>query len=340
MKILHTADIHLGSKNIKLPIEKRKLMKDEVAYNLRIFFEMAQEYDVVIICGDLFDTSRVANSTIKTFLSCVKDYGKPLIYIEGNHDAQIVFSDGLPENFINLNEREIFTYKGVNFVNSQYNKIDIAQTNILLLHGNIESKTDNDYVDLLPYLNRGYDYIALGHLHTYKKFDFSPLCAYPGCLFSYGFDECGEKGFISLEIENKQVQSIKFVPMPARKYVICECPIDGAQSMVDVVRNIKEIFKNNNVTSKDIVRVLLKGTVPVENEISTKVIEDSFDQQFYIEVIDNTKQQIDFDKIKSEKLSFKYEFISLVENSELSDEDKKAICRLGIEALRGDDITL
>jgi len=65
-----------------------------------------------------------------------------------------------------------------------------------------------------------------------------------------------------------------------------------------------------------------------------------FEDYFYIEIENQTTLEIDFDKIKSEKLSFKYEFINLVENSELSEDEKNAVCRIGIEALKGEDLSI
>ena len=61
---------------------------------------------------------------------------------------------------------------------------------------------------------------------------------------------------------------------------------------------------------------------------------------FYIEIVDNSKLKIDINSLKNETLSFKNEFISLVENSELTESLKQEIINLGIEALKGEDFSL
>ena len=40
----------------------------------------------------------------------------------------------------------------------------------MLLHGNIENTRDADYIDINNFLNKGFDYIALGHVHQFKKY--------------------------------------------------------------------------------------------------------------------------------------------------------------------------
>lgn len=56
MKILHTADIHLGVVNGKLPIEKQTVFRNNRNISIEILFNEAikENYDVVLICGDLF----------------------------------------------------------------------------------------------------------------------------------------------------------------------------------------------------------------------------------------------------------------------------------------------
>ena len=56
MKILHTADLHLGAKNSRLPLQKQRIMKEEELVLLQKLFEKAKQdnFDALIIAGDLF----------------------------------------------------------------------------------------------------------------------------------------------------------------------------------------------------------------------------------------------------------------------------------------------
>jgi hypothetical protein len=51
--------------------------------------------------------------------------------------------------------------------------------------------------------------------------------------------------------------------------------------------------------------------------------------------------KIDFDRIREEKLSLKYEFLSQVfDNKDLNEDTKNKIAYAGIQALRGEDISI
>ena len=59
MKIIHSADIHLGSKiEAKLPKEKSEIRRAEVrqAFNKMVNYAILNEIKVILISGDLFDT--------------------------------------------------------------------------------------------------------------------------------------------------------------------------------------------------------------------------------------------------------------------------------------------
>lgn len=345
MKILHTADIHLGVKNSKLPKDKQALLQDEMIYNTRIFFDMAQKekYDAILICGDLFHSKTISLKLKKVFFSGVQDFKNPVIYINGNHDENFLFNLEKPSNFIYLdNNRPTFSYQNYEFYSKFANleNLDHQKTNILLLHGSIENTQDNDYFEIQKYLNLGFDYIALGHVHQFKEYSINKdKLAYSGCLFSCGFDEGGEKGFVSLQFLDKQ-SALSFVPFPARKFATCNVDITNLLSSKEILEKVQQQLEKEGITVNDLVRVVLKGSISEDCEKSVPFIESRLNTYFYIEIKDKTTFKIDVEKIKKEKLSFKYEFISLIEQSGLDQQTKNIICQLGLEALKGEDVNI
>ena len=347
MKILHCADLHLGAKNSKLPKDKQTLLKEENDFSIRELFATArvQNFECVIICGDLFHSKSVSVKTERNFFDSVEKYKNPVVYIDGNHDNKFVMPDNLPKNFIYLTkdnpvfEYQDFVFYSQNFIEKNI-QLDKSKNNILLLHGNIISVGDNDYVDISNFLKYGFDYIALGHIHTYAKYKKdNSIFAYSGSLFSNGFDELGEKGFLSVNIEEKRMLQCEFKTFIKRKYQQVECDISGLDSY-EVVEKIKTIITEKNISRKDILKVKLIGYFDENGHITVGFLLDKLSEYFYVEIEDKTKIKIDIDKIKNEKLSLKYEFISLVENAELTDDEKSKICQLGIEALKGDDFSI
>lgn len=347
MKILHTADIHLGVKNSRLPKDKQALLKDETIYNIRNLFEIAERecYDVVLICGDLFHAKNIASKFSKAFFDAVEKFEKPVIYVSGNHDENFIMPLILPKNFVVIDENnQCFSYGNFNFYGGIYEnwgELDSSKSNIILLHGNIENTRDCDYFDINKYLNKGFDYIALGHVHTHKKYKSeNDVFAYPGSLFSNGFDECGDRGYISLEMQDKTIKTLNFCPFSARKFVICECNISNLTKNREIIELIEKKLMDLNANYQDLVRVILKGAVSEDCDKSIPFILSRFDTYFHFEIEDKTTLKIDIDNIKKEKLSFKYEFISLIEESELDEESKRIVCEIGLEALKGEDINL
>ena len=87
MKILHTADWHLGKKLDRFfRIEEQRAVMGEI-----VQIADAQKVDVVIIAGDLFDNFTPNTDAIELFYKTVKQLSlggrRPVVAISGNHDA-------------------------------------------------------------------------------------------------------------------------------------------------------------------------------------------------------------------------------------------------------------
>lgn len=87
MKILHTADWHLGKKLEKFSrLEEQKQVLDEI-------IQLSEEYliDVVFIAGDLFDAFNPSTEAVDLFYRSLKrlsnDGKRVVIAIAGNHDS-------------------------------------------------------------------------------------------------------------------------------------------------------------------------------------------------------------------------------------------------------------
>lgn len=344
MKILHTADWHLGTKNLKLPVAQRQMLKNDILLKTQDLFRKAskENFEVVLICGDLFHAKNISQKTISIFMNAVEEFARPVLYIQGNHDENINL-DKVPLNFIILNKDNFkYEYNGTVFYYPIENiVIDPNMTNVLLVHGNIENNKDNDYVNINKFLPLSFDYIALGHIHTFKKYKKDDsIFAYSGSLFSNGFDECGDKGYLEVVIENKRIEKLDFVPFASKRYMICECDITGLNNSREIVKEIQLAIDKNKITKNDFVRVVLVGTFGEDCEKSLGLIEQFFSDFFYFEITDQSTLKLDIEKIRNEKLSFKYEFISLVENSDLDEDDKRKVCEIGLEALKGEGLSI
>ena len=87
MKILHTADWHLGKRlDFFSRIEEQKLVMQEI-----VDIANEENVDIVIIAGDLFDTINPSTDAVELFYKTLKQLSKngnrPVLAIAGNHDS-------------------------------------------------------------------------------------------------------------------------------------------------------------------------------------------------------------------------------------------------------------
>ncbi len=366
MKIIHVADIHLDSKmNTHLNTNDAKVRKAEILETFRRVIVYALDHEIykILIAGDLFDTNKVNKGTKDVVEALIRNNGNiDFYYLRGNHDASSFLNslEELPENlhlFANtwtsyaLSEQVCLTGVEFNGHNAQsiYNELvlDQAKINIVTMHGQEAvsvGKDKTEIVSLNELKNKGIDYLALGHIHSYKyeTLDARGMYCYPGCLEGRGFDECGDHGFCVVDIneETHQVSST-FVPFASRHLYVIAADVSGLENMEDMLQVCKQSLDESSCNGNDLVRLELVGAIDEHSEINEEIIKAPFvDSYFYFEVRNSTTIKVDYDKYMYDE-SLKGEFIRLIKNDDsLSEEEKGQIIRYGIEALSSGEINL
>lgn len=367
MKIIHCADIHLDSPmESKLSKEKSKQRKAELVENFKQMVDYAKQtsVNIIIIAGDLFDDTKknVTKKTKKFLIDLINDSKDiDFIYLKGNHDINNFLEDEeIPSN-LKLFDDEWKSYRydnvvitGVELDKSNTNifktlDLKYEDYNIVTLHGQIDKavnpkdKAETIYLNELK--NKNIDYLALGHIHKREegKLDSRGIYAYSGCLEGRSFDECGEKGFILLEIEEGKCINREFIKNSKRTIREMEINISKIDTELKLEEKIKESLKD--VPTKDLVRVKLVGDYEVkevgeglETYLDIEKIETLYkDEFYYFEVKNETKPIIHWEKFEND-ISLKGEFIRLVKEQGLDEEEKNEICLIGIKAIFGGEI--
>jgi DNA repair exonuclease SbcCD nuclease subunit len=328
-----------------------------------VAFAKQNDVRVIIIAGDLFDTKNGEQKTIKKRISYIISQAPQIdfLYLHGNHDEDVDFASA--DNLENLKlfckkEWKSYSYGNVEIYGREFgDKVeadtynlnpDSKKINIITLHGQVAeyiAKKDAPVISLPKFVNHNIDYIALGHIHSYKidKLDKRGQWCYSGCLEGRGFDECGEKGFVLLDIDENadtaKIESgnaIKCEFHSVAKRTIHEISVDisGIQSYNGIMDKIKEAV--SEIPAKDIVEVMLTGEISEDAEIETESYKNALASEFYIIRVKNkTVAKIEYEKYQND-VSLKGEFIRLVNSQkDLSDEDKAEIIMTGIKALAG-----
>lgn len=364
MKIIHCADIHLDSKmSANLTKEKARERKTELltTFQNMVEYGAAHEVDAILIAGDLFDTKNVSATARNVVKNLILGHpGMEFYYLQGNHDEDS-FTGGLaeiPENLhlfgsnwtsYHLSEKVCITGVELHPENSGsiYHtlSLDADQINIVTLHGQESeygAKDKAEIIHLTALKNKGIDYLALGHIHRYKKerLDGRGVYCYPGCLEGRGFDECGGHGFVLLSVDEAAgtVES-RFVPFAFRNLYTISVDITGCNSTMDILERMKKETGEKNYPAKSLVKYELTGKIDVESEKDTDFLLHQFADRFYfVKIKDSSEYLVDYASFAKD-MSLKGEFIRTVMGREdLSEEDRAAVIHYGLQALAGEEI--
>lgn len=363
MKVIHCADLHLDSKcNANLDRECAKERRSELLHTFERMVEYAAHNHVaaILIAGDLFDSKNISATTRNTILYCMqRNPGIQFYCLRGNHDSESFLRD-LEETPANLHlfRREWTSYRAGNVVisgieltrenaGSAYLSLvlDSKDFNIVMLHGqeaegNAGDKTET--VNLKALRNKGIDYLALGHVHAYKKetLDARGTYCYCGCLEGRGFDECGEHGFVLIDIdETSRKYTHEFVPFAKRR--LYEVPVDvtGCRTTSEMRVQVTAALRKARCGAESLVKIVLTGELDVECEKDIIYLLSCFKPYFYfVKIDDKTTLKVDEENYLLDA-SLKGEYVRMVMSaSELSEEDKKAIIRWGLQAISGEEV--
>jgi len=370
MKIIHCADLHIDSK-LDTHFEGRKLKerKDEILMNFDRMVDFAKSDGVsaILISGDMFDSVRVSTLTKKNVLYVISTHPDiTFFYLKGNHDCESFLSPKEPEKRqelpanIRLFGDEWMSYEladgrvviyGLELLNENSKGAglklvtDPEKYNIVMLHGQegtCNPKDKTEVINLNEFKNRGIDYLALGHVHTYKtvRLDSRAVYCYSGCLEGRGFDECGEHGFVLMDIDTSgTVVSCKRSFILFAKRTVFELGIDVSEcaNSSQIIKLAKEAVKEKGCHETDMVQIRLVGKTDINSEKDVEYIENSLkDDFYYLKVVDETGIRIDYEALKHD-ISLKGEFVRLVcEDTTLSEEERARILETGINAINGE----
>lgn len=363
MKMIHCADLHLDSNmESNLGKDKAKERKAELLYTFERMIDYAVDNDVqaILIAGDMFDTKTISAIARNTVLKAIT--GNPDIrfyYLKGNHDRDNFLTglDELPDNLKLFNDtwtsyeeadsKIVITGVELSADNSMsiYNSLvlDSNKFNIVMLHGQETEAGPRDkaeMVNLKALRNRGIDYLALGHVHFYKMESLDPRATYcyPGCLEGRGFDECGEHGFVLLEIDEATGQCSKdFVPFAKRRLYEILVDVSDCPTTADMTKKAQDCAADAGCNTDSLIKLVLKGTVDVESDKDVDYLLTSFkDTYYFAKCYDETTLKIDIDDYMLD-MSLKGEYVrQVMDDAALSDADKTKVIRYGLQLLAGE----
>ena len=362
MRIIHCADLHLDSKlEANLTKEQAKLRKGEILNTFVRLADYAEEAGVsaVLICGDLFDRNNISATARNTVKNVFNSHpGIRFYYLKGNHDDDNFFEGGemIPQN-VRLFDSDWTSYSeadgavvitgaelGGENSGRLYNSLllDGENFNIVMLHGQeagtVSTKKDKaELVNIKALKNKNIDYLALGHIHSHKeeRLDARGTYCYSGCLEGRGFDECGEKGFVLLDIDTvNQTMTYDLIPFAQRRLYAVEVDISTCATSEDVISEINNNIVRQNCMDTDMIKIILTGNQDISAERDDAYILAVFRERFFFAKLeDATHPKVDYGDYRLDR-SLKGEFVRCVlDDPDIPEDDKPYVIKYGIEAI-------
>lgn len=280
-RFLHAADLHIDSplrglsRYAGAPVERLRNATRRALENL-VDLALAERVHFVLLAGDLYDRDWPDFHTGLFFRAQMVRLGRAHIqvfFVQGNHDAQgtITRELVLPDNVKKFSSRSAETVHladlGVAIHGQSFPQREVpedlvphypvavpGQFNIGLLHtsltagGGIHETYAPTTVATLK--TKGYDYWALGHVHTRAVVCESPRVVFPGNLQGRHANETGAKGCELVTVINGQMET-RFVPLDVVRWHQLSVPLDGIDNLAQASQAITAALTQATVGAGD-----------------------------------------------------------------------------------------
>lgn len=338
MKIIHFADLHIGSKFQRMPEKVKQNLNSQLRNAFLQIINFANENDIssIIMSGDIFDRNSVLIKDKKFFYDSIKiNPDIDFYYIRGNHDCSSQYNEVLPnlhtfdgvQAYIKDDVRIIgYELSNDNSVLYKYKPFTTDKFNIMMLHGDINNARDKNFIDLKKLENKNINYFALGHIHKNKSGIIGKArYEYPGCVVGRGFDEIGDKGFLILDTLTNKITFHKLSNTIFESFEISVTDKNEAQIKNEITSLLGE--KNSNITE-------IKLIGKTDFEIDVVDFENFFQPlRYYLVFKNETTLKLNYFLNKNEN-SLRNMFINKVlEDSSLDEETREKVINYGLSKL-------
>jgi DNA repair protein SbcD/Mre11 len=257
-KFIHAADLHLDSPLVGLarypgaPADNIRGSTRRALTNL-VDLAIAEEVAFVVIAGDLFDGAGRDYHTalfVGAEASRLRGAGIPVVIASGNHDAASILTKQLrpPDNVkifgtgkatsIVLENVPVVIH-GQGFARRElfdnlaagYPAPHAGLLNIGLLHTSVDGREGHaGYAPctLAELLSKGYDYWALGHIHSRETLSEDPWIVFSGCTQGRHINETGAKGATLVSVDGDAISTVEHRDLDVLRWA--QVRIDAAQA--------------------------------------------------------------------------------------------------------------
>ena len=372
IKFLQCGDIHLDTPYTGLSAEKSEERRRELrsSFNRMMQYVRDRGVDVVLMCGDIFDTVYATNTTaevlIREFKNCSDatfiitpgksdPYENNPIYTSGRLPSNCHVIDSEHLSRVDLDELNVTVY-GWGFKtdkmteNPLYDRHvdDISRINVVCGYADLDGRIGSDGCPITTedIKKFGADYYAFGSRHQAGNTERvgASFYTYCGSLECTGFENPGigganliiiddNDGGISIDVRKLTFGHITFHTE--------EIDITGVDAYNEIINRISRLISDKKYGIETALRIELCGYVDPRFIVPKNLDSEAFGL-YSFDMIDKTLPLYGTEKLKRD-MSVKGElFRNLLPMLESEDEDDRIVAarafRVGLAALENKDI--
>jgi exonuclease SbcD len=360
LKILHTADIHLGAKFSGLG-NKGASQREQLRATFKNVIATAidERVNIVLIAGDLFDANQQPQRNIDLVIeqfNLLNQNNIPVCLIPGTHDSldsssiyRKVDFEGKCSNLKifadeNISYKEypnldLTVYGKPNLSNRSYTsplkglkRLTSSKFHIAIAHGSFyipEKIAEDDHVFRLEEVKAsGMDYLALGHWHRGYSCSDNPKAWYPGPP-EWIPNQTEKGGVLLVSLSDSGEVKVESKKVGLREYDEIEIDMSGIQDLATLKERISE-GANQNLVRK----ATLKGLRDAELMINPEELETELGEKFFhLKVSDQSHVKLkEISESTYERQLIKAKFIKLMnEKIGSSEGEEKEIAESALQ---------
>jgi DNA repair exonuclease SbcCD nuclease subunit len=317
MKFIHTADWQIGMTFHGFKEKSRIMMEDDRLEVIEAIGDHANKdqngIDFVLVCGDIFETPRVAESLVKKTFKKIERIKKPVYLLAGNHEWQGTefmfttkfFLENKPAN-LHILQAGINAVEGLTGVEivaapleGKEDEIDLVKaqldvleptTNIRIVagHGSIDAIMPaggrKDLIALAPIekalADKKIHYVAMGDRHSTTKVGDTGLVWYSGAPEPTSFTEDDQRNALAVEINPGTPAKVEKVEVGQWEFIrfgtkFEQHQLRSKQDLDDLEKQIDSVKK----PSKTAVKIYLDSVLDFDTDVRRGSLFDEWEEE-------------------------------------------------------------
>jgi len=302
LRFIHAADLHLdspfrgiGSASAAL---KQRLQSATLGALRRVVdHTIESKADFLVIAGDIYDSKDRNLRALVSFrheMQRLAERNIPVFIVHGNHDPLNGWGSGfqLPPNVVTFggqadtepfirHGREIAQITGISYTRervtdnlaSSLKPADGAPYSIAVLHANVGHQSGHaDYAPatVAELTASGFDYWALGHVHTRSVLSEEPaMIVYPGNTQGRNPREAGPRGCYQIDVDTHGRAHLEFLETNIARWMHLELSITNMNTMDQLVDSMLEKAREAQMSfdGVTVARCTIRGNGAVHRDL-------------------------------------------------------------------------